>query len=188
MLEIIFSDYRPFAQDALAFTLFAIALVWGGGPERVIALTWIVLFEALITLGRAFQPSGYSLDQINPLLALSDVAALFIFVVCALYANRNYVLWIAAMQVLAVNSHAAHGMVETISPIAYLTMAIAPGWLQLLFLAVGLSRHILRRRKFGPYRDWRVSRRWQSPNEKAWLKGRFLRILGHDFFPIKENQ
>ena len=64
------------------------------------------------------------------------------------------------MQVLIMAGHLARGMIEAIAPIAYATMVVAPGWIQLLILGAGVTRHILRKRKFGPYREWRTPVRW----------------------------
>ena len=158
MIDLLLSDSRMIAQDILAWAICIAALVWGGGLERAVALVWLVFFE-IVPGGYALATGlGTNLDGIDPLLAFVDLAAVVFWVAIALYANRNYTLWIAAMQVLAVTAHLARGLVEAISPVAYVTMVAVPGRFQLLLLAIGLGRHIARKRKFGPYRDWRISR------------------------------
>ena len=155
------------AQDIFAWTICIAALVWGAGPERAVALVWLIFFE-LVPGGYLLATNdGFDLEGISPLLAFVDLAAVVCWVAIALYANRNYTLWIAAMQVLAMTAHLARGLVEAISPVAYVTMVMVPGWLQLLLLAVGLARHILRKRKYGPYRDWRRSKPRGSIAAKA---------------------
>lgn len=157
MLELLFSDYRPYMQDALAWILCCAALVWGGGPERIVAATWLILFELGTMLYKVIFGEMRQLETVDWYFASIDLVAATIWISVALYANRNYTLWIAAMQLLAVTAHLSRGMVEVISPVTYAAMVIAPGWLQLLFLALGVSRHIARKRRFGDYRDWRLA-------------------------------
>ncbi|MEO1221368.1 MAG: hypothetical protein AAFY42_08460 [Pseudomonadota bacterium] len=90
--------------------------------------------------------------------AFSDLTAGIAWIAIALFANRNYTLGIAGLQVLAMAAHVARGLVEVISPIGYAFMVAAPGWFQLFLLLIGLTRHILRKRKHGDYRDWRISK------------------------------
>jgi len=162
MLELLASDYRPIAQDILAYSLCLIAFIWGAGPERVIATTWLVLFEFSYLIYDYFWRDSLQLTQIDTFLAFTDVAAGFAFLAIALNANRNYPLFIAAMQLLAISSHLSRGLIESISPIAYIVMALAPGWLQLIIFAAGLTRHIQRKRRYGTYRSWRKPIKWPS--------------------------
>ena len=155
MLDLIFSDYRPYVQDVVAWTLCCAALIWGAGPERIVPVTWLTLFELGEILHREVFGLSRQLEGIDWYFASIDLVAGAIWIGTALYANRNYTLWIAAMQLLAIVAHVSRGMIDVITPIAYAVMVIAPGWLQLLFLAIGLTRHIQRRRKHGKYRDWR---------------------------------
>jgi hypothetical protein len=129
------------------------------------------LFEIAHGIRLIFAAAGYRLNDVDLFLATTDTFAAIIFIAIALFANRNYPLWIAAMQVLAMTAHLARGLAETISPIAYITMVVAPGWFQLLFLALGLLGHILRKRSHGEYRDWRTNGKTQpygpaSPSTK----------------------
>lgn len=188
MLELLASDYRAYAQDVLAFSLCVIALIWGGGPERAVAVTWIVLFEIANRFYRFILGADYQLNQVDLFLASSDAVAGLILIFVALYANRNYTLWVAAMQVLAMTAHVSRGLVEAISPIAYAAMVIAPGWFQLIFLGIGLTRHILRKRKFGPYRDWRIPRQWPTRIADNPFRTQLVTVLGHDFFAKKDER
>ncbi|MEL6486211.1 MAG: hypothetical protein AAFQ13_03585 [Pseudomonadota bacterium] len=157
MLQWLASETRPFVQDMVFFSLFALAVIRGAGPERAIAAVWMILFEGIPRIYRGFWDAGHQLEQIDLFYALIDTATCVAFVAIALNANRNYPLIIAALQVLAVAAHLARGLIETISPIAYATMVIAPSWLQLAVLGLGLVRHIQRQRQYGPYREWRLS-------------------------------
>lgn len=176
MFELLFSDYRPYAQDVAAWTLCCAALIWGGGPERVVAATWLILFELGDILHTTVFGGSRQLETIDWYFASLDLLVGIIYIGTALYANRNYTLWIAAMQLLAMVAHVSRGMIDIITPLGYAVMVIAPGWLQLLFLAIGLARHVRRRRKHGEYRDWRfIPGRSAEPGEAkggpVWVPG-----------------
>lgn len=175
---------RIAVQVVLAWTVCLAALIWGGGPERAVAITWLVVFE----LGLRFLPGWFGVyfryESIELWLFFGEIIACAMFVAIALSANRNYTLGIAAMQLLAMTAHFARGLAESISPIAYVVMVAVPGWAQLLLLAVGLARHVLRKRKYGEYRDWRMGNpnlsaiagiapltskpSWQEVNQPSW--------------------
>jgi hypothetical protein len=78
------------------------------------------------------------------------------FAAIALNANRNYPLWAAGFQLVAVGSHLVRGLVDSVSPIAYAILAVGPSYCQLALLFAGLLRHRARLRRYGPYRDWRA--------------------------------
>ena len=176
MIELLASDYRPWVQDALAYSICFAALVWGAGPERAVALVWLVCFEFSLSLYRLALGTGYQVETTDLVLASIDTLAGLLWVVIALNANRNYPLFIAALQLLVMAAHLVRGLIESIAPIAYAIMIVAPGWLQLFILAAGLTRHIQRKRGYGPYREWRVPVRWfgllPAQREKGWCHDR----------------
>lgn len=172
MYELLLSDARVYAQVLLAWTVCLAALVWGGGPERAVAATWLIVFELGGRVLSSLLGVRFQLMSIDLWLVTSDFVAGALLIAVALHANRNYTLWIAAMQLLAMTAHVARGLVESIAPVAYVVMVAAPGWLQLLFLAGGLARHVRRERKFGSYRDWRFSREGMlQPMNDSWRNG-----------------
>lgn len=168
MLELFAPDPRYIAQDVLALSVCLAAFIWGGGPERMVAATWLLVFELPMTVYRAVFGGDFQLATVDAILATTDVLAGVIWIVVALYANRSYTLWIAGLQILAISAHLARGIAEAIAPIAYLTMVVAPGWFQLFFLAGGVLFHIRRKKRFGDYRDWRFS---NGPVEQMRPKG-----------------
>ncbi|MDP2130759.1 MAG: hypothetical protein Q8J79_07835 [Erythrobacter sp.] len=156
MLEL-FNSYRGDAQH-IASVLLALAIWrWGAAPERwLIALfvaTMVVplyLFSLLGLGNPAFGPNAGLYVGIDLLAGVG-------FVAVALNANRNYPLWIAGFQLVAISAHAVKGLVDTVSPIAYLILASGPSYCQLALIFAGFTRHVTRTRQFGPYRDWRSS-------------------------------
>ena len=177
MLEPLFFDYRSTVQDVLAFGLVLAAFIWGGGPERAVAATWLVVFELFGRLHKLLFGAGYVLLDVDPFLAGKDLAAGALWLMIALYANRNWTLWVAGTQLLAIGAHLARALADAVSPVAYATMIIAPGWAQLLLLAAGLARHVLREREHGPYRGWRTGRGGRTLPHVARVGG-FGRTLG----------
>lgn len=160
MLELLASDNRVILQAVFAWSICLAALAWGGGPERAVAFTWLIVFEIGLRILSPLLGLRFQLMSVDLWLISFEMVAGLMLIGIALHANRNYTLWIAAMQVWAMTAHLARSMVESISPVAYAMMIAVPGWLQLFLLAIGLARHKMRERKFGEYRDWRIV----SPN------------------------
>ena len=159
MLELLFWENRGVLQDALVISIALAAFLWGGGPERAVIAVWLITFElASKVMYFSFGPQHLLLGM-DPISTSQDVLAGLLWIGIALYANRIYTLWIAAFQIWAIMAHVARGIVEGISPIGYATMFILPGWFELIIMAIGLSCHIRRKRKYGPYRDWRIVRK-----------------------------
>ena len=158
MIELLLaSETRTWAQDGLILGLCVAAFVWGRLPERAAIAIWIVCLELSDLIYRDLFGYQILVDQVDMYLAAKDVAAGLLWVVLALYANRNYPLWIAGVQLLAVGAHVARGLLEAIAPISYAFLIVAPGWIILVMMAIGFTRHIMRERRFGPYRSWRTS-------------------------------
>lgn len=156
MLEL-FNEYRTDSQH-IASVILALAIWrWGAGPERwLIALFMATMVApyymfALLDLGTStFGPFAWIYITI-------DLFAGFAFVAVALQANRNYPGWIAGFQLVAIGANAVKGMVDAVSPLAYMVMAIGPSYCQLLLILAGFVRHFVRQRRFGPYRTWRAT-------------------------------
>jgi len=159
MLLQLFNEYRVEAQH-IASVLLALA-IWrrGASPER-----WLIgLFLATMVVPTYLFPAlGLGHLNFGPnawIWVAIDVVAGFAFVTIALNANRNYPLWIAGLQLVAIGAHASRELVDGISPFAYAILAIGPSYGQLLVIFVGFLRHTRRVSRFGAYRDWRFARR-----------------------------
>ncbi|MBV7266064.1 hypothetical protein [Erythrobacter ani] len=155
MFELIL-EYRVEAQRVVSVLILLAALRWGGAPERAAAATFVLFFTLPLTAFEFFAGGPLIFSGIRIVYVALDIFALTAFLAIALNANRNYPLIIAGFQVVALVAHLVRGIVDTVSPLAYAVLVIGPSYFQLVLLACGLALHVRRRKRFGPYRDWRV--------------------------------
>jgi hypothetical protein len=153
----ILNAYRSLAQHIASLLLAAAIWRWGGGPER-----WMIgIFLATMVLPIYVVWSlGIQLVEVGPyapLVVMVDVTAAALYLAIALHANRNYPLWVAGFQLVAIVAHMVKAMIDTISPLAFAILVIGPSYGQLLVIFGGFVRHVLRERRFGPYREWRLT-------------------------------
>jgi hypothetical protein len=149
--------YRADVQHIASLALGLAIWRYGAAPERAVGAVFvgIVIFPSM--LARVIGFDHWMFGDQGWLYVLSDSFAVVGFLVIALNANRNYPMWIAGFQLVAMSAHVVRGMVDVVSPMAYAILAIGPSYCQLLLLLSGFTRHCLRRRRFGSYRDWRPS-------------------------------
>lgn len=156
MLLELFNTYRADAQH-IASVLLALAIWrWGAAPERWMIGLFLACMVAPLYL---FNLLGLGDAVFGPYAWLSvatDLIAAAGFALIAVQANRNYPLWVAGFQLVSVSAHAVEGLVDSVSPIAYLILAIGPSYCQLLLILAGFVRHVKRERRFGHYRAWRT--------------------------------
>ena len=158
MLEL-FNAYRAEAQHIASLVLMLAIWRWGAGPERWLIAVFVgamvvpvYLFDWLALGDPAFGPYAWAWVAID----LGSAAA---FIAVALNANRNYPLWVAGFQLVAIGVHGVRGLIDAISPLTYVLLSIGPSYCQLAIIFVGFVRHTRRVKRFGPYRDWRLSER-----------------------------
>ena len=142
-------------QLVILGTAIALGLWRGGGPERACSAIYLVMWlgDRLyhLSFGRLEALDGADLGHIaiDALTACSLVSV-------ALYANRNYTLWLASMQLVALLSHFLRIISPSIDPTAYALLMASPMYLAVLIFAGGTIRHLRRQKRHGPYRSWRV--------------------------------
>lgn len=169
MLDFI-ANHRADLQYIASLLMGLAMLRWGGGPERAIAVMFTgVLMLPLIAFRLAMTSGTMMLGDLAPIYIALDAIALAGFVLIALNANRNYPLWIAGFQMVAVGAHLVKGLVDVVSPLAYVLLAVGPSYFQLVLMLAGLLRHRRRLRRYGPYRDWRTGH--GLPGLAAWFSG-----------------
>ena len=134
----------------------------GRGPERWMAWTLfgMSMSSKFYTLVLGNRPSRMEVD---PVLFVIEAAVTTVMVAVALRANRNYTLWMAGFQIIALMAHFAKGAADQISPLAYVIMVVAPSYLQIITLGLGIWLHLKLVLRDGNYRSWRSS----SPRSQA---------------------
>jgi len=164
MLEL-FNAYRIDVQH-IASVMLALAIWrWGAAPERWLMALFMATMVAPYYLFNLFGLGTPAFGPYNWFYIAIDLFAGAGFIAVALQANRNYPLWVAGFQLVALGAHAVKGMADAVSPLAYMIMAIGPAYCQLLVILGGFIRHLIRQRQFGRYRAWRV-----SPPAVGWLE------------------
>lgn len=154
LLEL-FNAYRAPAQHLTSVLLAAAIWRWGGAPERWLIGVFLGTMVVPLYVARLLGFDAIALGPYTATIATCDVIAAVFFVGIALQANRNYPLWIAGFQLVAVVAHLVEAVVDGVSPFALAILVIGPSYCQLLLLIGGFARHALRERRFGPYREWR---------------------------------
>ena len=151
-----FNDYRVPAQHLTSFLLAAAIWRWGAGPERWLITIFILTMVLPVYVVWGLGINGLESGPYAPLFMLIDMLAAVVFTAIALNANRNYPLWIAGFQLVAVGAHLVKALVEGVSPLAIAVLVVGPSYFQVALLTGGFFRHVQRQRRFGRYREWRV--------------------------------
>ncbi|NCP15338.1 MAG: hypothetical protein GW858_14455 [Sphingomonadales bacterium] len=160
-----FNAYRVAFQHLTSFLLAAAIWRWGGGPERWLMGVFLATMVMPIYVIWALNLGAAEIGPYAGVIFGIDVIAALLFTAIALNANRNYPLWIAGFQLVALGAHAAQAMIDSVSALAFVVLVIGPSYGQLLVLALGFVRHRQRERRYGAYRDWRL-----FPPGLRWLR------------------
>lgn len=161
----LFNTYRVSAQHLTAVLLAAAIWRWGGAPERWLIGTFLATMVAPMYAVYWLDLGPVESGPYAPVVFLLDLIAAALFIAIALNANRNYPLWIAGFQIVALVAHLVKALIDTVSPLSFAILVIGPSYCQLLLLLGGSVRHWLRERRYGPYREWRM-----SPPGLRWLR------------------
>ncbi len=122
----------------------------GGAPERLTAIALAGAF--LLTLGLQSSMSARFVHVEFGILAV-DIGLFGVLVALALYADRWWTLWVAAMQGLGAGAHLIKAIDSETIRVVYAILAAAWGYPIILLLLVGTVRH-QRRKMSGGDLDW----------------------------------
>lgn len=150
-------QYKGNVQQVVVVLFLMVALLQGRAPERLIC----AVFAAWIPFDICYHMlagGSIMLRTVNVGHFLLDTVLLVDFVVIALYANRLYPLWIAGAQLVAIFAHLLSLLPTHSVRFAYDMMALAPSYIQLTTLGLGLASQILREHQGNDVRDWRAPR------------------------------
>jgi hypothetical protein len=149
--------YRAPAQHCAAILLAGAAWRWGGAPERWLTANFLATMVAPVYFMRFFYPERSPDSPFLSVFLLVDLIAAIMFISIAVKANRNYPLWIAGFQLVALGTHLAKLVGDGISSLALTILITGPSYCQLLLLVAGFVRHVRRERRYGHYRAWRLA-------------------------------
>lgn len=148
--------WRISLQETWTIALLGTALIWGGGPEKVVICVWLIVIELsdylMINVEETLEANQVLWSGVHSTYLLVDCLLLAGFVALALVANRRYVFWIAGLQVIAVMGHVVRASTDDLMIFVYGLMVIGPGWLQIFVMTAGQIAYL--RRKRGVYADW----------------------------------
>lgn len=133
----------------------ALALLLGGRPERyggLILLFWIGSDRLYHLIGTT---SGHFV-QVNPVLAIFDLAVFVSLLTLAIFANRIWPIVAASLQSVVLLGHISALATPNMQR-AYWAMTQVPPLLVALTILIGTLNHVARVRRIGRYRDWRRS-------------------------------
>lgn len=144
----------PLLFLALLTICIGYALLKGGAPERLAALT-IVSASAATIATSAPVPLRY--NALDAGVLITDFVMMLALVALALKAERFWTLWIAAFQVMQFASHLPEILVPELLPVTYKIVISVWSYPMLILLAIGTYRHNQRVRAYGNDRSWSES-------------------------------
>ena len=146
-------------QVALLVGAFVAACLWAEWPERMAAL----VFLATHALDRYYHwaiEGRVTYTHVDLGHLTIDIFMLAGLLAIALKADRQWTLWAAGAQVVALLSHPVRQITGGVAQLAYAVMIQAPGWLQVVLIFVGIAFAARRNRRRQAQRSaprWRRS-------------------------------
>ena len=141
---------RVYIFLGLQLAVSGYALLRGGAPERVTAIALTLAVALGMALQASFPARFYHVDL--GVMAI-DVALFGVLVALALYADRWWTLWVAAMQGLGAGAHIIKAIDSDTIRVVYAILAAAWSYPIIVLLLVGTYRH-QRRMADGGDLDW----------------------------------
>lgn len=155
MIEVLIEMRSHWPHFVILF-VFLCAFVFGAGPER--SLAGILLSIDGLDFAYHYAAKGSfvtgPLDLGHLAITMATVVALLLV---ALWANRLYPMWMAGAQLISALTF-LYQMIPGMAPYSvYFRMGLYSFYFQVGFLALGLAFHVVRRRRLGAYRSWRIT-------------------------------
>lgn len=141
---------------ALIALLTAQAAWRGGAPERLASAAMLAATVATMLSNAAMVHAFRKVEW--PLLWI-DIGLLAALVLIALFADRFWPIWIAALQGLTVAGHAARAVDPQILPYAYWLMLGKISYPMIALLAIAIERHQWRKQQGYPEAAWSIPAR-----------------------------
>lgn len=145
---------------SLVFVCWLYAMLRGGAPERI-GITILAVGSVLTVV--AVSGPAIRFGSLEVGIFLVDVAALLTFLFLALYAERLWPLWVAALQAIGTAAHAVKLMDPTVIRWAYAFALAFWSYPMLLIIVLGTWNHQKRLARFGVDRSWSSSSSRSAP-------------------------
>lgn len=137
---------------AVMMLLLAVqAALRGGAPEQIAAASLLV--AALVT-GLTSGDTALTFTQVPWNVFWIDTGLLCVLMGLALYADRFWPMWIAALQLVTVAGHGARGYAPDILPSVYWWLLGKTSYPMMALLCIGIERHQQRLRQGMPEFAW----------------------------------
>jgi hypothetical protein len=144
--------------NALLFGCFFYALRRGGGPEK--AASTIIVVGSLLS-GFAVSDMAHRFSSLEVGVLAADIGTLIGLLLVALFAERYWPLWVAALQTIGTAAHAVRLADPTVLRWAYAFALAFWSYPMLLLIIAGTWRHQKRLRLHGVDKSWSsFSGRW----------------------------
>jgi hypothetical protein len=130
----------------LLFGAFFYALARGSWPER--SGTFILVAGSLLTLAVG-SPLAGRFASVETSILIVDAGVLLAFVALALFSDRYWPLWIAALQLLVVLAHLARLVDPQMIPTGYGFVLAIWSYPQLMIMIAATRRHHSRQKLIG---------------------------------------
>jgi hypothetical protein len=114
------------------------AALWGGPPERFVALLYV-----LAVAGSKLLKSAPAIDfhQVETGVFAVDLALLLALAAVTLRVGRWWLIWVTAFQLISTLGHLARLVDTGMTPLAYGLMESASSYPALIGLGVGIVQH-----------------------------------------------
>jgi hypothetical protein len=138
------------------FTFVTAFSMWrGGGPERIVSVSYIVALAGSATVGIVHMPGGFRAVPIQVFVV--DVLLLVALSVIAIRANRWWPIVAAGCQLIAVLVHVVKLMQPTMIPNGYAFLVTIWSWPMVALLGLGTRAHRRRLAQAIIVPDWKPS-------------------------------
>ena len=150
---------RLIVFNVLLFGCFFYALLKGGGPEKAAATIFVV--GSLLTPALATAQFSNRFSSVETGIFAVDLIGLIALLLVALFAERYWPIWVAALQAISTAAHAVRLADPTVIRWAYAFALAFWGYPILLLIIAGTWRHQKRLRLYGVDKSWSsFSGRW----------------------------
>lgn len=143
------------------WTVFSIAVgfaLWKGGPPERLGAAVLLAMAVIQPMAHLVLPLRF--DRFDVVGFVVDLMAFVGMTAIALYADRMWPLWTAALQLLACAAHVVRLLSIDIRLLTYGTMKGWPTFAALFVLVVGTAMHRRRLRRRGSDPSWAI---WLPP-------------------------